>query len=459
MAQVNSDALVFYGATGDLAFKKIFPALFLMIKRGHLHVPIIGVARGDYDLEKLQLRAKESIQRYGNFEEETFARFLELLAFVGGDYTDPQTFVRVREALGAAKHPTHYLAIPPILFPSIIAQLEQSGCAKGARVLVEKPFGTDYLSARDLNKLLLSKFSESSVYRIDHYLGKRPVNNLVFFRFVNSLLEPVWNKKHIESIQITMAEDFGIQSRGAFYDVTGTIRDVIQNHLFQILCNLTMEPPQTLDSESIRDEKVKVLKAIAPLRAQDVVRGQYKGYLQEKAVSEGSKTETFAAIRLHINSPRWDGVPFFIRAGKQLPVTSTEILVRFKHLPSAYSSIASKPNHIRFRISPDVTVAFGMLIMAPEEDMASVLSEVQGNPTPFPKEKDAYERVLTDAMAGDPTHFARQDYVEEAWKLVDDYLHADSPVFTYIPGTWGPEEVNELICPPGGWNNPTLQKK
>ena len=459
MAQVNSDALVFYGATGDLAFKKIFPALFQMIKRGHLNVPIIGVARGDFNLEKLQGRAKESIQRHANFDGETFEKFLALLAFVGGDYTDPQTFLRVREALGAAKHPTHYLAIPPILFPSIIAQLEQSGCAKGARVIVEKPFGTDYSSALNLNKLLLSKFSESSVYRIDHYLGKRPVNNLVFFRFVNSLLEPVWNKKHIESMQITMAEDFGIQSRGAFYDVTGTIRDVIQNHLFQILCNLTMEPPQTLDSESIRDEKVKVLKSISPLRAQDVVRGQYQGYLQEKAVSKDSKTETFAAMRLHINSPRWDGVPFFIRAGKQLPVTCTEILVRFKHLPSAYSSIASKPNHIRFRISPDVTVAFGMLIMAPEEDMASVLSEVQGNPTPFPKEKDAYERVLTDAMAGDPTHFARQDYVEEAWKLVDDYLHADSPVFDYIPGTWGPEEVNELICPPGGWNNPTLQKK
>jgi len=459
MAQLNSDALVFYGATGDLAFKKIFPALFLMIKRGHLNVPIIGVARGDFNLEKLQGRAKESIQRHANFDDETFEKFLALLAFVGGDYTDPQTFLRVREALGAAKHPTHYLAIPPILFPSIIAQLEQSGCAKGARVIVEKPFGTDYSSALNLNKLLLSKFSESSVYRIDHYLGKRPVNNLVFFRFVNSLLEPVWNKKHIESMQITMAEDFGIQSRGAFYDVTGTIRDVIQNHLFQILCNLTMEPPQTLDSESIRDEKVKVLKSISPLRAQDVVRGQYQGYLQEKAVSKDSKTETFAAMRLHINSPRWDGVPFFIRAGKQLPVTCTEILVRFKHLPSAYSSIASKPNHIRFRISPDVTVAFGMLIMAPEEDMASVLSEVQGNPTPFPKEKDAYERVLTDAMAGDPTHFARQDYVEEAWKLVDDYLHADSPVFDYIPGTWGPEEVNELICPPGGWNNPTLQKK
>jgi len=459
MAQVSSDALVFYGATGDLAFKKIFPALYLMVKRGHLQVPIIGVARGDYDLEKLKQRAKESIQKYGKFEDPIFEQFISRLAFVGGDYTDPETFLRIRQALGSAKHPTHYLAIPPSLFPSIIQQLDQSGCAKGARIIVEKPFGTDYASAKQLNRLLLSKFSESSVYRIDHYLGKRPVNNLVFFRFVNSLLEPVWNKHHIESMQITMAEDFGIQSRGAFYDVTGAIRDVIQNHLFQILCNLTMEPPKSLDSESIRDEKVRVLKAITPLKAQDVVKGQYFGYLQEKAVKEHSKTETFAALRLHINSPRWEGVPFYIRAGKHLPVTCTEILVRFKHLPSAYSSIASQPNHIRFRISPDVTVAFGMLIMAQGENMASVLSEVQGNPTPFPNEKDAYERVLTDAMAGDPTHFARQDYVEEAWKLVDEYLSADHPVFDYEPGTWGPESVNELICPPGGWNNPSVTKK
>lgn len=257
-------------------------------------------------------------------------------------------------------------------------------------------------------------------------------------------------------MQITMAENFGIQGRGAFYDVTGAIRDVIQNHLFQILCNLTMEPPQVLDSESIRDEKVKVLQAISPLRGQDVVKGQYKGYLGEKNVKADSKTETFAAIRLHINSPRWEGVPFYIRAGKNLPVTCTEILVRFKHLPSAYSSIATQPNHIRFRISPDVTVAFGMLIMSAGEDMKSVMSEIQGNPTPFPNEKDAYERVLTDAMAGDPTHFARQDYVEEAWKIVDDYLESDVPVYEYEPGTWGPDNVNELILPPGGWNNPEV---
>lgn len=257
MSQVKSDALVFYGATGDLAYKKIFPALHMMVKRGNLNSPIIGVARGDYDLDKLRARAKESIQKHGNYEEESYKKFCSLLAFVGGDYTDQETFRRIREALGEAKNPTHYLAIPPVLFPTIIAQLDQSGCAKGARIIVEKPFGTDFESARALNKVLLAKFSESAIYRIDHYLGKRPVNNIVFFRFVNSLLEPVWNKDHIESMQITMAEDFGIQSRGAFYDVTGAIRDVIQNHLFQILCNLTMEPPKALDSESIRDEKSK----------------------------------------------------------------------------------------------------------------------------------------------------------------------------------------------------------
>ena len=356
--------------------------------------------------------------------------------------------------MGDAKRPAHYLAIPPVLFGKVVEQLGASGCAKDARVIIEKPFGTDLASARDLNRILFSQFTESSIFRIDHYLGKRQVNNMLFFRFVNSFLEPFWNRNSIESFQITMAEDFGIQGRGGFYDATGTIRDVMQNHLFQVIANFAMEPPARRDSESIRDEKAKVLKAIPPLEAKNVIRGQFRGFTSEDGVAPASKTETFAAMRLDINSPRWQGVPFFIRAGKNLPVTCTEALVRFRRSPNSYSDLAKVPNHLRFQISPNVQFAMGMLMMVDDDKMSSALKELAGAPFPIADEKDAYERVLTDAIEGDATLFARQDYIEEAWRIVDPYLKSDSPVYGYEPNTWGPSEADKLVAAAGGWNNP-----
>ncbi|MCA9552814.1 MAG: glucose-6-phosphate dehydrogenase [Myxococcales bacterium] len=453
-----SDAVVVFGITGDLSFKKIIPALYTMVRHGALRVPVIGVARDHWGPEQLRDRVRDSVRSAErDVDEESLNQLFELVRFVSGDYKDPSTFTELKKALNSSKRPIFYLAIPPSLFEGVVNNLHDSGCADNGRLIIEKPFGRDYESARELNRVLGSVFDEEDIFRIDHYLGKEAVLNMLYFRFSNSFLEPVWNRNYVQSIEITMAENFGVEGRGAFYEEVGCIRDVIQNHLLNLIVILAMEPPAGRIDEALIDEKLKITKAIRPLQAGDVVRGQFRGYRDEKGVAESSQVETFAALRLFVNSWRWEGVPFYVRAGKYLPVHATEIMVRFHRPPYAVfqEDHVNQSNYIRFRLSPNIAIAMGSRIKKPGDKMQGKQNELYVSES-IVDEMMPYERLIGDAMEGDPTLFTDKVATEVAWRIVDPVLAQPTELFFYDKYSWGPSEVESRIRPPQGWNDPKV---
>ena len=456
MSARESDAFVFFGATGDLAFKQIFPALNALVNREHLSIPIIGMARAGWNLDKLRDRARASLEKAGQFDAGAFDKLAARLRYVDGDYADQDTYQRLRKELGSATRPIHYLAIPPSMFGKVVQGLAKSGCAENARVIVEKPFGRDLKSAQSLDATLHEVFPEKSIFRIDHYLGKEAVQNLIYFRFANSFLEPIWNRDYIKNVQITMAESFGVQGRGAFYEETGTVRDVVQNHLLQVISLLAMDPPPGgQEAEGRQAEKLRLFRAMRPLDPKEVIRGQFSGYRDEQGVAKSSQVETFAALRLRIDTWRWADVPFYIRAGKCLPVTATEVRVTLKRppLPIFEGSTAMPENYFRLRLSPEVVIAAGALVKRSGEQM-------RGEPVELiarhhsQSDKSPYERLLGDAIRGDTSLFTQDACVEAAWQVVDPVLHDPLPVVQYDRGTWGPKEADKVIGSDETWHNP-----